>query len=74
MQELDSYAKSYVIAMYEYDFHMKIPFCFQVKSKLETSNKTNSGTVQKIKKALLMFNVNKTDKKEEGECSFFAEC
>ena len=41
-----------------------------MKSKLETSNKTNSDTVQNIKKALSMFNVQKTDK-EEGECSFF---
>ena len=40
-----------------------------MKSKLETSNKTNSDTVQNIKKALSMFNVQKTD--EEGECSFF---
>ena len=44
-----------------------------MKSKLETSNKTNSDTVQNIKKALSVFNVQKTDK-EEGECSFFAEC
>ena len=43
-----------------------------MKSKLETSNKTNSDTVQNIKKALSMFNVQKTDK-EEGECSFFLQ-